>query len=131
MDPVPDVLKAIFERGNAMQSYWSFYISVSLAMLAFFGSAQRSRLIAIIMSLGFVGFAAINCSALLQRAGERHELYRLAGSEDPGAIPAKWSPLLIASEPPTPDSILKGHIAMDLSILAAIWLLTLRPREAK
>jgi hypothetical protein len=60
MEAVPDLVKAIFERGNSTQSYWSFY-----------------------------------------------------------------------SKPPEPGEIIRGHIAADLGVLAAIWLLTLWPRETR
>lgn len=125
MDAVPDVLKALFERGNAMQSFWSFYISVSLALIAFFGSAQRSRKIAVIMTIAFVGFASVNGNALLQRSRERQELYLLATSGAAGTIPDKWCGLVAASKPPDPTGVMIFHVGVDLGVLVAIWLLTL------
>lgn len=131
MDPVPDILKAIFERGNAMQTYWSFYISLSLALVAFFGSAQRSKQIAIIMTVAFLGFASVNCKALWDRANERHELHRLITSGEGGAVKAKWNRLMAISDPPDPRGVLIFHAGADLGVLAAIWLLTLRGRDVK
>ena len=128
MDPVPDLIKAIFERGNAMQSFWSFYISVSLAYVAFFGSAQRTRKIAVMMTIAFLGFACVNGGGIVQRARERHELYQLATKE--GALPGKWDALLTVSEPDPPAKVLKFHVAVDISVLLAIWVLTLMPRES-
>lgn len=131
MDPVPDILKAIFERGNAMQTYWSFYISLSLALVAFFGSAQRSKQIAIIMTIAFVGFASVNCKALWDRANERSELHRLITGGEAGEVDAKWCSLLAISRPPDPRGVLMFHAGADLGVLAALWLLTLRAREVK
>jgi hypothetical protein len=131
MDPVPDVLKALFERGNAMQTYWSFYISLSLAVLAFFGSAQRSKQIAVIMTVAFLAFASVNCKSLWDRANERHELHRLITSGESGKLKPTWNSLVATSNPPDPWGVLLFHAGADAGVLAAIWLLTLRPREVK
>ncbi|MEA2345041.1 MAG: hypothetical protein QOF63_3210 [Thermoanaerobaculia bacterium] len=134
-----ELLTMLFERGNAMQSFWGFYITVAGALLAFFGSAQRSKNLAIALSLLFVAFAAVNGNGMYDIARQRHSIFQIMIAK-PTAPNDDWlsatssaknkRDLICASQPPTPLGVAAFHIASDLGVLAAIWLLTLLPRES-
>jgi hypothetical protein len=129
MESLPDALKAVFERGNAVQTFWNFYITVSLAFLAFFGNAQRSRQVAMILSVAFLAFAAVNAKALSQRAAERQQLYELALQANEAQPGRPWTAVLKASKPPATAGLLSLHFAADFGVLLGIWVLTLRDRQ--
>ena len=129
MENLPDALKAVFERGNAVQTFWNFYITVSLAFLAFFGNAQRSRQVATILSVAFLAFAAVNAKALSQRAAERQQLYELALKANEAHPGRPWTAVIEASEPPATAGLLALHAGADLGVLLGIWVLTLRARQ--
>jgi hypothetical protein len=85
-----DLLGKIFERGNALQTFWGFYITIALALIGFFGarSDRRARphaavdarerwLLPTFMTVGFVGFAIVNGSGIYAIAQQRQVLFRL------------------------------------------------------
>jgi hypothetical protein len=70
-----DLVTLYFERTNALQTYWNFYMTIILALLAFFGSMKAinpKKLIAAILSFSFVAFAAVNLSAIIDVTKARH-----------------------------------------------------------
>jgi hypothetical protein len=64
-----DLLTLVFERSAAVQTFWNFYIVVTLGLLGFLASAQtacaRSPVQAV-LTVVFVGFAVSNLLALLE-----------------------------------------------------------------
>jgi hypothetical protein len=134
-----DLLGMLFERGNAMQTLWGFYITVSATLLAFFGSAQRSRIVAVVLSIAFVAFAYVNGKGIHDIGVERQALFQILRASPPdGSNNDLWSSaprqakldLVNASEPPTPCALAAFHFAGDVTVLIALWLLTLLPRES-
>lgn len=131
-----DVLAMLFERGNAMQSFWGFYITIALGLMAFFGSAQRSRRLAALVSIIFLAFAAVNLSGIYDIARQRVVFFDLlatsgSSSETIGtsSLPLQTrQALLTASEPPNPTGVVAFHIMADAGVLGAVWLLTLLRR---
>jgi hypothetical protein len=136
-----DLLGMLFERGNAMQTFWGFYITVSAALLAFFGSAERSITVALVLSFAFVAFAYVNGKGMYDIARQRQAVFDLLHSfRPPPADGDAWlssttSPeakrdLVAASKPPKPNSVAAFHVASDVIVLIALWLLyTLFPRQ--
>lgn len=128
-----DILRMMFERGNAMQSFWGFYITVSLALIGFFGHTHRSTLLTALMSCAFIGFAFFNGGGIFQAAKQRRELFNLLianeASDSPGAKGGVGSDLVRVSRPPYPVGVMVFHIAADLGVLAALWILTLYPAQ--
>jgi hypothetical protein len=55
-----------FERSNAMQMYWNFYITIVLALMAFFGTVKTvsNQIFTGILILAFIAFAMVNLGAL-------------------------------------------------------------------
>ena len=129
------LVSQLFERGNAMQSFWGFYIIVSLGLIAFFGSSRRTSLLAVLMSVGFVGFATVNLSGMTDIAGQRVflwqqlELFPTAKTPPEGDTLADLNfidGLKIVSRPPNPLEVMIFHIICDFAVLVAIWVLTLQ-----
>jgi len=137
-----DVLGMLFERGNAMQTFWGFYITVAFGLIAFFGSARRSVSLATLMSIVFLGFAVVNCKwmydiarqriALFQilaqprhqsdehRTGDTSSVNQVAGNEE----------LVKASRPPQSTGVVAFHVFADIAVLTGVWYLTSRGRPA-
>lgn len=135
-----DVLTMLFERGNAMQTFWGFYITVAGVLVAFFGGAQRSRLVAGLASFAFVAFAYVNAEGMFRIAGQRCALFNAVNSaHSTPSSPDEWAAanfsatdkklLLAASTPPNPYVVIVFHAISDFAVLLAIWMLTVRPRE--
>ena len=119
------------ERSNQLQTYWSFYATVVLGVLAFFGSAKagnRSTLVAGLVSIGFVAVSIANLEALIdvsrQRLALQATLVQLAGE-----APTLLS-LVRTLTPSTLFSVRAFHYTFDIFTLAAIWTLTLRPKQS-
>lgn len=135
---VKDVIAQLLERGMAMQTFWGFYITVSLGLIVFFGNAKRSsRLpyLAGLVSLAFVAFAWVNCSGMIAISAQRNFLYGLLGSvigvvgnPSPTAFEIEVARGFIAlAEPDAPEKVKWFHIGCDVAVLVAIWFLTLWP----
>ena len=133
-----DVLSILFERGNAMQAFWGFYISIALGLLAFFGSGARSIRVALLASLAFVAFATVNCSGMHAIAGQRVVLFDVFERMQPSfegngrnsiPLPSELRQALVdSSRPPSPSGVVTFHVIADLAILTVIWVLSLIPR---
>jgi hypothetical protein len=132
-----DLMPMLFERGNAMQSYWGYYITVVGALLAFFGSVRRPKALAILFTVVFIAFAYVNADGMVQVAQEREAIYGIVTTSQKVALdsPAPASSgdlrkyrenLVAVSAPPDPAGVLVFHLIADFLVLAALWLLTLR-----
>ncbi|MGC4083004.1 MAG: hypothetical protein QM736_13070 [Vicinamibacterales bacterium] len=118
------LLSAGYERANQLQTYWAFYATLVLGVLAFFGSARRSRSIATLVTIGFIAVAAANLLALIdvsrQRLVLQHYLVATAGSDAmlvslAGTL-TPWSLLVVMA----------FHLLFDLFTIGSIWALTLK-----
>lgn len=132
-----DLVGLYFERSNAMQTYWNFYITIILALVAFFGSAKpspKTKFLAITLSLAFIAFAFVNHSALVEVTEQRRAAKALMeeAAKRPAAPGAGVSNEAIFSaikenlNPPTAGQLTLFHIVGDLFALAGIWVLAYR-----
>jgi len=121
------------ERSNQLHNYWSFYATLVLGLLAFFGSAQRGSrgtLVALLVSVGFIAVSYANLEGLTDVTRQRLELQailvRLAGDDT-----ARLS-LVGTLTPSTLFAVKAFHYVFDIFTLIAIWVLTLcfRPSRA-
>jgi hypothetical protein len=127
------LVSQLFERGNAMQSFWGFYITVSIGLIAFFGSSRRPILLAILVSIAFVGFATVNVSGMSDIARQRMFLWQqlesfgTATTSTEGVLEGRDFVIGLKkiSQPPNPTGVIVFHIICDVAVLAAIWALTL------
>jgi hypothetical protein len=131
------LISFLFERGNAMQTFWGFYITVSLGLIAFFGASKRPPHLTALVSLVFIAFATVNASGMLDIAKQREFLWsQLNSYSAPGSsTTSNPSDVAIAAgikqvaRPPTFAEVKRFHIGCDIAILIAIWVLTLWPRN--
>jgi hypothetical protein len=132
-----DLIGLYFERSNAMQTYWNFYITVILALIAFFGSAKpsaKTKYLAGILTLAFIMFAVVNYDALNDVTRQRITAKALIeeAAKQPQAsaqaLPNEsvFSALKDKLNPPTEGQLLLVHGLGDLFAIAGIWFLALR-----
>ena len=133
-----DITAQLFERSNAMQTFWSYYITIALALIAFFGTTQRSKTLAAIFTIAFVGVAMVNLDGMKNIAHQRLALQDLvAAAKAPSAaavfakpVSAKVVDAYISSvHPPSVCGVVVAHLFCDAVVIAAIWVLT--PRGTK
>lgn len=125
-----DAISLFFERSNALQTYWNFYLTVVLGLLAFFGTAKvtsKTKLVAALVTVAFVGFCAVNLNGLLSIAEQRLNVCSyLAHFECKGDEVHLLSPLQITLHPPAKWQVVLLHLFGDAFTIAAIWFLALR-----
>ena len=121
----------LFERESAMQTFWGFYITVSIGLLAFLGSSQKhSRLFVGLLSFVFIAFAFVNASVMLNIAKQRQYLYAqldvFAASRQAASFDSTFAVgIKQVSQPPNYEDLKIFHIVTDIAMLIAIWLITL------
>jgi hypothetical protein len=135
-----DVAGHLFERSNAMQSFWSYYIAVSGALLAFFGTSRRSIPLTILLTVAFIGIAAANLGGMKNVAQQRVALRALlmqARTENADKVfkvplpsEAVVAAYLDVPPPPPVNGVIATHLCCDVVIIAAIWVLRLWPSTA-
>jgi hypothetical protein len=124
-DAIKDFLPIIFERSNAAQSLWNFYVVVALGIAGFIASAPKKVVTARIRLLvvaAFAAFVVLNLPALI--AVTRERLVLIAAID---AALAK-SPLLPMREVIDTSvlpiwGVLAVHGVADIAVLIGIWLL--------
>ncbi len=127
-----DLLSLYFERSNAMQMYWNFYITIILALMAFFGTIKvtsRIKYLIGILILAFIAFAIVNLDALRevnqQRIGAKALIEQGAFKKDDALDQATVRQLLINMNPPSIAGVTTLHIIGDLFTLLSILTLVL------
>ena len=122
----------LLERGMAMQTYWGFYITISLGLIAFMGSAQRSQLLALLVLIAFVAVAYVNGDGIRPLASQRvvfhKHLKRIQAS--PQTLPpvaAIEDDVVSVSEPPAVWKVMTFHVVTDILVVAAIGFLGFWP----
>ena len=123
-----DLVSWYFQRSNDMQIYWNFYVTITLALLVFFGSAKtpRPKVIAIVLSLAFVMFAAVNLDGLIDVTRQRNTLAHLAGSLPATLMSGDEHTLAATLTPPGLPSVVVVHLFGDILVLAGIWYFVLK-----
>jgi hypothetical protein len=125
-----DVLAMYFERGVAMQTFWNFYITIALGYLAFLGVLTPmpvNRRAAILLTCGFIVFAAANLGGLLGVTRQRLELQTWL-TEEPRNLsdyPLESDLLRIQKtmDAPTERGVVAVHLVGDALLLVCIWLI--------
>jgi len=135
-----DVAGHLFERSNAMQSFWSYYITISGALLAFFGSSRRSIPLTILLTIAFIGIAAANLGGMKNVAQQRVALRALlmnaktekADQVFKAPLPSQAVIAAYLDVPPPPPvaGVVATHLCCDVVVIAAIWVLRLWPNTA-
>jgi hypothetical protein len=131
-----DLLSLYFERSNAMQMYWNFYITIVLALMAFFGTVKitsRIKYVIGILILAFIAFVIVNLGALREVDQQRIDAKALieqgAFKEDTALDQDSVRQLLKDMNPPSIAGVTTLHIVGDLFTIAAILTLVLKKGE--
>jgi hypothetical protein len=123
---IPDLIAKAFERTNALQTYWAFYSTGVLGLLAFFGNKQRERAISIILAIAFVGFAVANLDALRSVTRQRvalEEVFKQRCSANPSTAECK---VALSIQPSSLCAVTLLHVTGDVLVLLGMFVLTRR-----
>lgn len=127
---VKDLISIYFERSDAIQTFWNFLLTVGFALIAFFGSLKapltRRRLLAIIFTVAYLGFAGVNIAGILEitkaRLAASEHLCKLAFASGDQAAQA----IAQTAHPPACWKVVSMHVFADAFILTMIWILANR-----
>jgi hypothetical protein len=139
-----DILPILFERSNAMQTYWNFYIVVTLGIMGFFSTARSIAnliIVRLLFTVGFLGFAVVNLEGILWVVAQRQALANevlklitpngpLASLKDPIAL-LGWEIDPTRISPPKMHSVAIFHVVGDGLVLGVIWLVPWLSRKKK
>lgn len=131
-----DLIQLYFERSGALQSYWTLYVVIIGALLAF-SSLRKTpdRITTILVSVLFAVFAFQNLGGLRDAAAQRVAVLETIKRMDiagPDAavvqtVKGLFEPTLV---PVTYRNIRNFHIFSDVLTLLALWSMELRRRRA-
>jgi hypothetical protein len=129
-----DAISLFFERSNALQTYWNFYLTVILGLLAFFGTAKvtsKTKFVAALVTVAFAGFCVVNLGGLLSVTEQRLDVCSyLAHAICAGDAVQIVTPMRITLHPPSQCQVIALHLFGDVFSIAAIWFLALRKEHA-
>jgi hypothetical protein len=131
-----DLIQLYFERSGALQSYWTLYVVVVGAVLAF--SSLRKvpdRITTILVSVLFIVFAYQNLAGLRDAAIQRLAVLQTIKQADATeTVTADTKSMRELFEPTlTPVSyknIRNFHLLSDFLTFVALWAMELRRRRA-
>jgi hypothetical protein len=132
-----DLVTLYFERTNAMESLWSIYITITLGLIGFVSAAKlnapRLRIISILI-LAFVGFAAVNGSALDNVVVQRNVLVNLIRNFPTNnadkVTKAVKDDLSSTLDPTKPWELVTFHLCADVLAILAIVIIGFRESRA-
>ena len=131
-----ELLPIIFERSNAMQTFWNFQIIVIFGLLGFVTTARataRQASVKVMLTVGYLMFALVNLEALLAVTKQRWILVGAALPKLPseGVLADFKAPFLFVENPLSPPylvAVIILHLLADAFLVGAIWVF---PRLAK
>ena len=112
-----EILSAIFDRVDAVNTYWNFYIVVSLGLLGIMASAKpftEKITTKILLTSGFFVFALSNGWAIWDDNKLRYELIKL--------LPATYDSLACEAKPLPTFLLILFHGTIDFVVILSIWL---------
>ena len=126
-----DLLSQYFERSNAMNSLWGYYITVVLALLAYLGNPGRTSPIkhwaAVALTVAFGAFAWNNASALLEVVNARNALKdRLLNLSPAAMAPLTHADIVAMIQPPSHMGTIVRHASSDIAFIFVLWFVVVR-----
>lgn len=120
------ILGAYFDRSSAMQTLWNFYVTIALALLAFFGSstATHRKTVAVFITVAYVAFAIVNLDALVDATRQRRTLQKTATSK---ASTEEEKSIAKTLTPPRVASVIVFHVCGDVLTIAGVWYFVFKP----
>lgn len=136
-----ELIELFFERSNALQTFWTIYITVVGALLAFCATRERLGLWTMgILTVGFGLFAAANLDAMhdvtIQRLAAEEAIRKYPVPKDDEKRRALDSVRKTIEDSLTPPKYggLKGvrtfHLTCDVLTLSALWTISYRRNKS-
>jgi len=127
---INEIIKLLFERADATQVFWNFYIVIATAILGFLAVIKVSRKaypISIVLTIAFSIFAFSNCDGLdytrLQRVALAEYATFVNDIENKGSVQVKA--VIKSGTPKSANLLLFFHLIADAIIIALIWVIPL------
>jgi hypothetical protein len=116
-----DLLGFLFQRADATQTFWNFYVGAVTAVLALVTAGRAewlNRWVCLGLTAVFLVFAAGNFRALDSVRSQREQLIDVArqvkGYE-------RVEKVVMAVRPPSPGTLYVFHGSLDVAVIVAIW----------
>ncbi|MEY2557092.1 MAG: hypothetical protein QOE34_517 [Verrucomicrobiota bacterium] len=127
-----ELIQLYFERSNALQSYWTLYVVIVGALLAFSSLRKLPAAVTtLIVTLLFGLFAYENLDAIMTVAKQRHATLAAIQKADAGSTEIK--PVRDLLEPtltPAAESaVMRTHLISDFLTVLGLWAMELRRRK--
>jgi hypothetical protein len=129
-----ELIQLYFERSNALQAYWTLYVVIVGALLAFSSLRKLpAALTTLIVTLLFGLFAYENLDAIRTVTRQRHATLAAIKQSDSGSAAAEIKPVRDLLEPtltPAPESaVQRTHLVSDILTVVGLWAMELRRRK--
>lgn len=127
-----ELIQLYFERSNALQAYWTLYVVIVGALLAFSSLRKHPAAITtLIVSVLFVLFAYENHDAIQTATRQRLATLAAIKQTDDAAAVSVRTLLEPTLTPATPGSVRTTHLVSDLLTLLGLWAMEFRRRKLR
>lgn len=121
-----DLLDFFFHTSDSMQTFWGFYITIVLGLIAFFATVKNiNRFMAVAVIIAFALFAFVNLSGIIDIDGQRiaaaSKLKEMMQNNDPLANVYKGT-----LNPPLISAVIITHLILDFITAGSIWYLVFK-----
>jgi hypothetical protein len=128
-----ELIQLYFERSNALQAYWTLYVVIVGALLAFSSLRKLPAAVTtLIVTLLFGLFAYENLDAIMTVTRQRHATLAAIKQSDSSTAP-EIKPVRDLLEPtltPAEESaVQRTHLVSDLLTIVGLWAMELRRRK--
>jgi hypothetical protein len=128
-----ELIQLYFERSNALQAYWTLYVVIVGAVLAFSSLRKLPATVTtLIVTLLFGLFAYENLDAIMTVTRQRHATLAAIKQADSATAP-EIKPVRDLLEPtltPAEESaVQRTHLVSDLLTIVGLWAMELRRRR--
>jgi hypothetical protein len=135
-----DLVQLFFERSNALQTFWTIWVAVVGALLAFCAARRKLGLwMMCILTVGFCLFACVNLFGMRDVSAQRLAAMKAmkdfpppaeSNKEERQSLEAVRKTIEDSLNPPTVGVVTTFHLLVDLLVLVAIWVISYRKEPA-
>jgi hypothetical protein len=118
-----DLLEFFFHCSDSMQTFWNFYVTIVLGLIAFFASTKNpNKPMARIITIAFILFAFVNLSGLQDLTNQR-----LVAAEQVKINSDELAVLYKNTlNPPKFWMVATFHVILDIITISTIWIFVLK-----
>jgi hypothetical protein len=127
-----ELIQLYFERSNALQSYWTLYVVIVGALLAFSSLRKLPAAVTtLIVTLLFGLFAYENLDAIMTVTKQRHATLAAIQKADAGSTEIKAVRDLLEPTltPAAESAVMRTHLISDFLTVLGLWAMELRRRK--